>query len=56
MCVAKIVGVENLLRDALLVDTHVLENFHSGDKKEIFQITSAAAGTLFGIGDGTVDV
>mgnify|MGYP002810569282 CR=1 FL=1 len=56
VCVAEIVGVENLLRDALLVDTHVLEDFHSGDKKEIFQITSAVAGTLFGIGDGAVDV
>ena len=38
------------------MDTHVLEIFHSGDKKEIFQITSTVAGTLFGIGDGTVDV
>jgi hypothetical protein len=52
----EIAGVECLLRHAFVVDTHVLKYFYLRPKEEILQITSAAAGTIFGVGDGTVDV
>ena len=38
------------------MNAHVLENFHVGNEKEIFQIAGAVSGTMFGIGDGAVEV
>jgi hypothetical protein len=38
------------------MDSHVLVDFHVGDKKEVFEIAGAIASAVFGIGDGAIDL
>lgn len=59
-------GIEIILRQVVLgndfwgkvlaVDAHVLVDDHVGDKKEVFNVASAVAGTEMGVGDDTVQM
>jgi hypothetical protein len=45
------------LRNIATGNSHVLEDFHFRDKKEILEISSAAAWSMLGIrGDGAIEV
>ena len=46
----------DLGRDIASMDTHVLVDFHVGGEEKIFEVSSAVASTIFGIGDGAVEM
>jgi hypothetical protein len=48
--------VNDFLRNTPAVTTHVLEDFHFRDEKEILEISSAAACSMLGIQDGAIEL
>lgn len=56
MGVSQGILVDDFGGNVFAMDTHVLVNYHVGDEKEVFQVTSAVSSAEVGVGDDTVEV
>ena len=56
MRLGKVVFGLDFLRNIFAMDAHILIDMHVGAEKEVLEVSSAIAGTMFGIGDGAIEM